>query len=57
MFGPCFVMQYLPVVSFLVLQLSCGGRESWFSSFHVAVSGLCLFLTVLRVDLHFRHTL
>ena len=52
-FGSCFVVQYL--VSFLVLQSSCWGRERWLlkSCFkcNVTVSALCLFLTVQCVSL------
>ena len=29
-FGPCFVWQYLHVVSFLVLESSCWERENWY---------------------------
>ena len=45
MFDPCFVMQY--VVSFLVMQSSCRGRESWLLYFNrlLAAHVLCLFLT------------
>ena len=54
--GSCFVVQYF--VSFLVLQLSHCGRESWLLYFcgilncHVSVVILCLFLTVPWVGLY-----
>ena len=51
-FGPCFV-QYL--VSFIVLQSSRWGRETWLLKncfkCHVTVSALCFFLTVQCVGL------
>ena len=37
--GSCFDMQYLPVVSFLVLQSSRRGRQSWLLYF--GLSSLC----------------
>ena len=49
---PCFVLQY--IVSFLVLQSSGWGRESWLLKiafrYHVTVSALHLFLMVQLVD-------
>ena len=40
MLGPCFVIQY--VVSFLVLQLSRLGRESWLLYFCCILDAICL---------------
>ena len=53
-FGPCFLMQYL--TSFLVLQLSRWGRESWLLYFNCHFDAMWLFvfcvsLTVLWVGL------
>ena len=50
MFSSCFVMQYL--MSYLVLQSSHRGRDSWLLYFNcVAVSVVCLFPTVPLVGL------
>ena len=51
-FCPCFVVQY--IVSFLVLQSSCRGRECWLLKIafkcNVTVNALHLFLMVQWVD-------
>ena len=41
---PCFVMQYFRIVSFLVLQISRSGIESWLCYFYCFVDVIWLLL-------------